>query len=47
MIEVLSTENMRASDAYTIKNTTPSLALMQNAAMGIYKNIPFDKFGIV
>lgn len=44
MIEVLSTQNMRASDKYTIENKTPSLVLMQNAAMGIYKNIPFDKF---
>ena len=39
MIEVLSTKNMRASDKYTIENKTPSLVLMKNAAMGIYKNI--------
>lgn len=44
MIEVLSTKNMRASDKHTIENKTPSLVLMKNAAMGIYKNIPFDKF---
>lgn len=44
MIEVLSTQNMRASDKYTIENKIPSLELMQKAAMGIYKNIPFDNF---
>ncbi len=44
MKEILSTENMRASDKHTIENHIPSLDLMQRAAEGIYKNIPLDKF---
>ncbi len=44
MKEVLSVDNMRKSDEYTIKNSTPSRELMYRAAMGIYNSIPFDKF---
>lgn len=42
MKEVLSTHAMRKSDSYTIANFTPSLELMYNAAMGIYKNLPLE-----
>ena len=44
MKEILSVSNMRASDEATIKGGVPSSALMQMAAEGIYKSIPFDKF---
>ena len=36
MIEVLSVENMRESDAKTISGGTPSLTLMHRAALGIF-----------
>ena len=42
MKEVLSTHAMRKNDSYTIANFTPSLELMYNAAMGIYKNLPLE-----
>ena len=37
MIPCVSVENMRCSDAYTIANFVPSLELMYQAAMGIFK----------
>lgn len=37
MIPVISVENMRLSDAYTIENFLPSLELMRRAAMGVFK----------
>ena len=36
MIDAISVENMRDSDAATIANFVPSLALMHRAAMGIF-----------
>lgn len=37
MIPVVSVENMRLSDAYTIANFVPSAELMYRAAMGVFK----------
>ncbi|MBQ8162916.1 MAG: NAD(P)H-hydrate dehydratase [Clostridia bacterium] len=39
MIEVLSIENMRKSDAYTIENDVSAIELMARAALGIYKSV--------
>lgn len=39
MIEVVSVENMRKSDAYTIANITPSLELMRRAGEGVFKSV--------
>lgn len=36
MIDCISVENMRLSDAYTIENFVPSLTLMYRAAWGVY-----------
>lgn len=36
MVDVISVENMRLSDALTIENHVPSLELMHRAAMGVY-----------
>lgn len=36
MIPLVSVENMRLSDAYTIANFIPSLVLMHRAAMGVF-----------
>jgi len=36
MLDCISVENMRRSDAYTIANYVPSLELMYRAAMGVY-----------
>ena len=36
MIDCISVENMRRSDAYTIANLVPSLELMRRAACGVY-----------
>lgn len=36
MIDCISVENMRLSDAYTIANFVPSLELMHRAAWGVY-----------
>ena len=36
MIDCISVENMRLSDAFTIKNHVPSLELMHRAAYGVY-----------
>ena len=36
MIDCISVENMRQSDAYTIANLVPSLELMYRAAYGVY-----------
>ena len=44
MKEVVSQENMRKSDEYTIKNHISSKELMHRAAYGIYKNLPLEKF---
>lgn len=37
MIPCISVENVRLSDAYTIANFVPSLGLMHQAAMGVFK----------
>ena len=37
MQPVISVQNMRESDAYTIAHEIPSLTLMWHAAMGIFK----------
>lgn len=37
MIDCISVENMRQSDAYTIANLVPSLELMYRAAYGVYR----------
>ena len=44
MKEILSVENMRKSDEYTIKASVPSRELMYRAALGIYNNLPLYKF---
>ena len=36
MLDCISVENMRQSDAYTIANLVPSLELMRRAAWGVY-----------
>lgn len=37
MIQCVSVENMRQSDAHTIANAVPSLVLMHRAALGVFK----------
>ena len=39
MIDCISVENMRLSDAYTIENLVPSLELMYRAAFGVFKAV--------
>lgn len=39
MIDCISVENMRLSDAYTIANLVPSLELMYRAAFGVFKAV--------
>ena len=39
MIPVISVENMRLSDSYTIANFVPSLTLMHRAAMGVFRAV--------
>ena len=39
MIPVISVENMRLSDAYTIESFVPSLTLMHRAAMGVFRAV--------
>ena len=39
MIDCISVENMRLSDAYTIANLVPSLELMYRAAKGVYQAV--------
>ena len=39
MIDCISVENMRLSDAYTIANLVPSLELMYRAAYGVFKAV--------
>lgn len=39
MIDCISVENMRQSDAYTIANLVPSLELMYRAADGVFKAV--------
>lgn len=47
-IDVITVENMRQSDAYTIKNFTESKTLMYNAAMGVYNSVEWKgKIAIV
>lgn len=43
MIHCISVENMRQSDAYTIANFVPSLALMHRAAFGVFKAVDWQK----
>lgn len=38
MIDCITVENMRRSDAYTITNFTPGLELMHRAACGVFKS---------
>ena len=42
MLDCISVENMRLSDAYTIENLVPSLELMYRAAYGVYKAVPWS-----
>ena len=42
MIDCISVENMRQSDAYTIENFVPSLELMYRAAYGVYKSVDWS-----
>ena len=39
MIQCVSVDNMRKSDAYTIANFTPSLELMHRAAWGVFQAV--------
>ena len=39
MIDCISVENMRQSDAYTIENFVPSLELMYRAAEGVFRAV--------
>ena len=39
MIKVLSVENMRKSDAYTIENYISSKELMYKAGVGVFKSV--------
>ena len=39
MIDCISVENMRQSDAYTIENFVPSLELMYRAAYGVFESV--------
>ena len=39
MIDCISVENMRQSDAYTIANLVPSLELMYRAAFGVFQAV--------
>lgn len=42
MIDCISVENMRRSDAYTIANVVPSLELMHRAAYGVFKAVSWN-----
>ena len=42
MLDCISVENMRLSDAYTIENLVPSLELMYRAAFGVYKAVNWN-----
>lgn len=42
MLNCISVENMRLSDADTIANLTPSLELMHRAAMGVYRSVAWQ-----
>lgn len=42
MIDCISVENMRQSDAYTIANLVPSLELMYRAAYGVFKAVDWE-----
>ena len=39
MIDCISVENMRLSDAYTIENSVPGLVLMRRAARGVFQAV--------
>ena len=43
MIDCISVENMRRSDAYTIANLVPSLELMNRAAFGVFKAVSWKE----
>lgn len=48
MIDCISVEKMRQSDAYTIAHFVPSLELMYRAAYGVFENAPWHgKIAIV
>ena len=48
MLDCISVENMRQSDAYTIANFVPSLDLMNRAAFGVFLAVPnWEKTAIV
>lgn len=42
MFPIVSVDNMRLSDAYTIENFTPGLELMHRAAMGVFKSVSWS-----
>lgn len=39
MLECITVENMRLSDALTIENYVPSLELMHRAAVGVFRAV--------
>jgi len=45
MMDCISVENMRLSDAYTIENLVPSLVLMGRAARGVYDAVRKHRTG--
>jgi NAD(P)H-hydrate epimerase len=48
MIDCISVENMRRSDAFTIENLVPSLELMFRAAYGVFESVEWrGKIAIV
>ena len=44
MLDCISVENMRLSDAYTIANLVPSLELMHRAAYGVFKAVHWKDY---
>ena len=42
MIDCISVENMRQSDAYTIAHLVPGLELMRRAALGVFQAVKWQ-----
>ena len=42
MFPIVSVDNMRLSDVYTIENFTPGLELMHRAAMGVFQSVSWS-----
>lgn len=45
MLDCISVQTMRESDAWTMENLTPSLELMQRAAMGVSRAVHWQGSG--